>query len=298
MTFRPGSFMWPTLLGLTVLQGGSDTTRSETARPWRLVNGHHWQVVEAEPAEDVPDTDAREGTRGACPEGMVDVEGSMKVDGAVSIEELQKTTCTDWIDPSFPERCATFDRDAWRERSERLPTRPMRFCMDRFEYPNQLGAYPVIEVTWRESAALCADEGKRLCTESEWTFACEGDEATPYPTGYVRDPEACVIDRPWRDVHEQELVPRESRVALLEIDRLWQGEASGARPACRSSFGVYDLTGNVDEWTSSVRPGERPSILKGGYWGPVRARCRPSTRAHDEDYSYYQEGFRCCRDIP
>jgi hypothetical protein len=45
MTFRPGSFMWPTLLGLTVLQGGSDTTRSETARPWRLVNGHHWQVV-------------------------------------------------------------------------------------------------------------------------------------------------------------------------------------------------------------------------------------------------------------
>jgi hypothetical protein len=297
MTFRAGSNMWAALLGLAVLSGGDDNTIDETARSWRLVNGHHWQV-EAEPTEAVANTDAREGTRGRCPEGMVDIEGRMKVDGAVSIEELQKTTCTDWIDPHFPERCATFDRDAWRELSERLPTQPMRFCMDRFEYPNQLGAYPVIEVTWRESAALCADEGKRLCTESEWTFACEGDEATPYPTGYARNAEVCVIDRPRRDVREQALVPRESRTALLEIDRLWQGEASGSRPACRSMFGVYDLTGNVDEWTSSVRPGERPSILKGGYWGPVRARCRPSTRAHDEDYAYYQQGFRCCRDIP
>lgn len=57
------------------------------------------------------------------------------------------------------------------------------------------------------------------------------------------------------------------------------------------------MTGNVDEWTTSVRRGERPSILKGGYWGPVRARCRPSTRAHGEDFAYYQQGFRCCSDV-
>jgi|CZKU01.1.fsa_nt_gi hypothetical protein len=56
--------------------------------------------------------------------------------------------------------------------------------------------------------------------------------------------------------------------------------------------------GNVDEWTTSVVPGERPSILKGGYWGPVRTRCRPSTRAHGETFAFYQQGFRCCRDAP
>ena len=57
------------------------------------------------------------------------------------------------------------------------------------------------------------------------------------------------------------------------------------------------LTGNVDEWTRTVREGERPSILKGGYWGPVRTRCRPATRSHDENHIFYQQGTRCCADL-
>ena len=120
----------------------------------------------------------------------------------------------------------------------------------------------------------------------------------PYPYGYDRDASACVIDRPAREVNETMLMPRSSDRALAEIDRLWQGEASGASPRCQSPFGVYDLTGNVDEWTTSVVPGERPSVLKGGYWGPVRTRCRPSTRAHGESFADYQQGFRCCADEP
>ena len=57
------------------------------------------------------------------------------------------------------------------------------------------------------------------------------------------------------------------------------------------------MTGNVDEWTRTVREGERPSILKGGYWGPVRTRCRPTTRSHDENHMFYQQGFRCCSNV-
>jgi hypothetical protein len=53
----------------------------------------------------------------------------------------------------------------------------------------------------------------------------------------------------------------------------------------------------VDEWTRTVREGERPSILKGGYWGPVRTRCRPTTRSHDENHIFYQQGFRCCTEV-
>lgn len=266
---------------------------------WHLLDSHSWQIESDNPVEPTAETDAREGTRAGCNEGMVEVAGNMTEDGVDSVEDLQDRTCSDWLDRNYPERCARFDRPEWLQllARERLPTRTMRFCIDRFEYPNQKNAFPIIEVTWQEARSLCEDVDKRLCTESEWTFACEGEEVTPYPTGYVRDPVACVIDRPRRSVNESVLSPRDGRAAIVEIDHLWQGEASGSHPRCRSTFGVHDLTGNVDEWTSSVHARGRRSILKGGYWGPDRGRCRPSTRAHGEDFSYYQQGFRCCQGL-
>ncbi len=268
---------------------------------WRLKLGRHWQIVST-PSESQEATDVAENTRGTCGVGMVEVKGKAKVDPTNNhfsnntIEELQKTTCTKWINRDYPERCAAFDRDKWLSISKELPTKDMHYCMDRFEYPNQKGVYPWIAVSWYEAEDLCASEGKRLCSEAEWTFACEGEEATPYPNGYNRDAEVCVIDRHWQPFHESAMRPRDGATAMAEMDRLWQGERSGARPKCRSPFGVYDMTGNVDEWTRSSREGERPSILKGGYWGPVRTRCRPSTRSHDENHIFYQQGFRCCAD--
>jgi hypothetical protein len=154
----------------------------------------------------------------------------------------------------------------------------------------------MIVVTFHEAEALCKKSSKRLCNESEWTFACEGEESRPYPYGYTRDATACVVDRSWRPFAEGALSPRDSAGARAELDRLWQAEPSGSRGACKSPFGVYDMTGNVDEWTHSVRSTGYASTLKGGYWGPVRARCRPATRAHNEDFVAYQQGFRCCAD--
>jgi sulfatase modifying factor 1 len=271
---------------------------------WRLVNGKHWQIA-SETQESRTQVDAREGTRGGCLPGMVEVKGRMRVDPPGTelddqqrLEELQKNTCSNWISKKFPERCQTFDRAKWLEVAARFGTQPMHFCIDRFEYPNQKGEYPVILVSWPEAAALCDRQGKRLCTEDEWTFACEGEEATPYPYGYERDANACVCDHEWRAYNLFAFSPRDGALARDELDRLWQGAASGSRPRCRSSFGVYDLTGNVDEWTVSVRAGERPTILKGGYWGPVRTRCRPSTRKHDDHHVFYQQGFRCCAGPP
>jgi formylglycine-generating enzyme len=64
------------------------------------------------------------------------------------------------------------------------------------------------------------------------------------------------------------------------------------------------MTGNVDEWVVNEKHfgpppadgSERPFIsgLKGGYWGPVRNRCRATTTFHNEWFRYYQVGFRCC----
>jgi formylglycine-generating enzyme required for sulfatase activity len=175
----------------------------------------------------------------------------------------------------------------------------MSYCIDRFEYPNIKGQYPIIYVSWYEANELCQLQGKRLCDEDEWTFACEGEEAQPYPygDGYSRDPAKCVTDQTWLAYNEKQMSPRDGEAAGHEMDRLWNGFASGQQTACRSPMGVYDMTGNVDEWTTSMREGERPSILKGGYWGPVRTRCRPSTRSHDQNHTFYQQGFRCCAGV-
>jgi len=290
-------------IGVALALASIVAVAQERQAAWELVRGKHWRLTAAaSPA-------LGEAGSSGCPDGMVRVRGAMKLDqpsargaaspyGSSTVEELQKTTCVRWINRDYPERCAEFDRDRWLRIAASLPTREMEFCIDRYEYPNQRGAYPMAMVAWHEAEALCAEQGKRLCDEAEWTFACEGEEAMPYPYGYVRDPEACVVDRPWRSYNPKALFPRAAPAAGAEVARLWQAAPSGTRERCVSPFGVHDMTGNVDEWTRGVRRGERPSILKGGYWGPVRTRCRPSTRSHDENHVFYQQGFRCCGEPP
>ncbi len=264
---------------------------------WTSIEKRHWQARSNMAEVPVDDVDAREGTRRGCPSGMVRVRGAHHEDRPGlfgEIERIQDSACTDWISRDFPARCRTFDRDAIAAGLAQRKTKILDYCIDRFEYPNAYGQNPVIVATFHEAEATCRAKRKRLCTEDEWTFACEGEEARPYPYGWTRDPEACVVDRPWRPFAEGALSPRDGKNARDELDRLWQGEPSGSRPACRSPYGVYDLTGNVDEWTRSTRPTGYASVLKGGYWGPVRARCRPSTRAHNEEFIAYQQSFRCC----
>jgi sulfatase-modifying factor enzyme 1 len=264
------------------------------AHEWREIGANHWQIL-TPPGETPEATDAAEGNRGSCPAGMVEVKGKMRVTWMG--DELQKSICSRWINRKFPERCASFDKDKWEAIRAKLGTKDMSFCIDRFEYPNRKGEYPVIYVNWHESNKFCENEGKRLCTEEEWTFACEGEEALPYPYGYDRDDQACLVDKPWRPFDPTAYRGRKAAL-IRELDSLWQGVPSGSLPKCKSPFGVYDLTGNVDEYTKSMSPVGSPAILKGGYWGPVRTRCRPTTRAHGPEHAFYQQGFRCCRNNP
>ena len=263
---------------------------------WELIADKFWQI----------DTSSQEQQQdlssGVCAPGMIRVSGQMKQDPDLNpfdnknIESLQKNTCTKWMNKNYPERCIEFNKSKWLSISSTMKTKPMDFCIDQFEYPNHKGSYPLIFINFHEAKQLCQAENKRLCTETEWTFACEGEEASPYPTGYIRPSNICNIDKQWISYHPTELLPRTK--ASTELDRLWQGVPSGSMPQCRSPFKVYDMVGNIDEWTTKDRPdGQYQSILKGGYWGPVRTRCRPSTRSHNENHVFYQQGFRCCKDV-
>jgi formylglycine-generating enzyme len=155
---------------------------------------------------------------------------------------------------------------------------------------------------WNDAKRACAVEGKRLCTVEEWEFACEGPQMWPYPYGIDRDPSACNIDRDHTMPHTMPALEAFSDPwkVSAEVERLDKRVASGLMRRCVSPFGVHDMTGNVDEWVDNTNGSrdEKPfrSTLKGGYWGPIRARCRPITSTHNEWFAFYQVGFRCCRD--
>jgi formylglycine-generating enzyme len=229
-----------------------------------------------------------------CAAGMVDVEGDYCPD-------LPEQQC---IRFASPEQAKSTQHGKGNGRcAEFAPSGPCKtatvrkhFCMDKFEYPNQPGENPLIMKNWFEARLLCNAQGKRLCTDSEWTLACEGPERLAYPYGLVRDATACNIDKAPINVNEADLRDWNKRDA--EAKRLWQGEASGARDRCKSAFGVHDMTGNVDEWVINEKGKPHNSGLKGGYWSYVRGRCRPLTDGHAEDFRYYQIGFRCCSDTP
>lgn len=170
----------------------------------------------------------------------------------------------------------------------------MHFCMDTYEWPNRKGELPSVMISWYDMKRNCESVGKRLCQDTEWTFACEGEEALPYPYGYERNSKMCNIDNPQKPGFDA------SRNAMTDklVEYLDQRVPSGTFEGCVSPFGVHDMTGNVDEFTVNSSGKPYKSSLKGGAWLlGHRARCRPATIAHNEDFKYYAEGGRCCKSL-
>jgi formylglycine-generating enzyme len=232
-------------------------------------------VLDEPPPEVESDKPHVEEATPACPEGMVAVHGDACTDA--------RQDCLKWLDPEAKEfakkRCATFARPSVCAGDKKH----LRFCIDRTEHARKPGEPPVSDVSWTISREICESEGKRLCLESEWVFACEGEEMLPYPTGFTRDAKACNFD------HE-DLVDKRGK--MLDHRR-------AASERCASPFGVLDMVGNVDEWTWKDGATNHPwrAAMKGGWWLAGRNRCRPATTGHDEYYHAVQTGFRCCKDV-
>jgi sulfatase modifying factor 1 len=173
-----------------------------------------------------------------------------------------------------------------------------RFCIDRYEYPNQAGAHPPVMVSWYDAASLCAEKKKRLCFESEWVTACEGPDKLPFPYGLDRDKTKCNIDNAYIKPDLGRVYASDPKIQGPELVKLDQSVKSGAREGCVSGFGVHDLTGNVDEWVNAETSHDKSKWagLKGGAWGHVRNACRPMTVSHPPEFTYYFISFRCCAD--
>lgn len=246
--------------------------------PAPVLGAETMAAISAEPMVE-PDAQPQ-----ACPSDMVLVEGSFC--------PTLRYICQSGVDET--QRCATEYQKGVRCYGNQDFR---RYCIDRYEWPNKLGESPEVYASWHEAKDKCAARGKRLCRRSEWTLACEGPNRVPFPWGFKRQPSPCNIDRkpvPFElDTLENEDTRRE------EIERLYQAYPSGARERCQSHYGVFDMTGNVDEWTDNTadNPDTKfPSTLNGGWWGPVRNTCRLTTKSHAPSFRFYQIGFRCCKD--
>lgn len=173
-----------------------------------------------------------------------------------------------------------------------------RYCIDKFEYPNKKGERPLVNMNFPQAQHLCAAQGKRICTETEWTMACEGPEYKPYPYGYVRDPNKCRGDREYRFPNVKKTFSKNKTEAHAELERLWDGVVSGSQPECVSDYGVHDMPGNADELGASETFTDKSkfdNVTTGGPWvSGVRNQCRPKIYTHNEGFAYYYLSFRCC----
>ncbi|MBK8254230.1 MAG: SUMF1/EgtB/PvdO family nonheme iron enzyme [Polyangiaceae bacterium] len=221
----------------------------------------------------------------ACPEEMVLVDGDY-------CTELKMTCLKSWYASSNRKVIC----EVFQEPTECVGQKVhKRYCMDRYEYPNKKGVRPEVMNNFYHAQVLCAKQGKRMCTETEWTMACEGPQYKPYPYGYIRDSKKCLGDLPYGNPSKEKLWKRDA----AELERLWQGVVSGSQPDCKSDYGVFDMPGNADELAASehFNDNKYDNVTTGGPWYKgVRNQCRPKIYEHDEGFQYYYLSFRCCKE--
>jgi formylglycine-generating enzyme required for sulfatase activity len=179
-----------------------------------------------------------------------------------------------------------------------------RFCIDRYEAPNEKGELPYALQTAYDGEDWCAARGKRLCTEDEWVRACRGPHGRTYPYGNTFKAGVCSDDHPWLGVSWKKLSRWPQDPSLDEASRLYQADMSGARTECVTEEGAFDMTGNVAEWVrKSATPGKASRsgyehVLKGCYWAGCYKDPQPScgftNGAHPGTFRTYEAGFRCC----
>jgi len=191
------------------------------------------------------------------------------------------------------------------------------------------GNYPVVGVNWKQATAFCewrthymnsfleskqraAESNYRLPTEAQWEYAARGgrnQELYPWGGPYLRNKKGCLLAnfKPGRGNY-----PEDGGFYTVRADAYWPND-----------FGLYNMAGNVAEWTSSLYheggyniqhdmnpdirwnakdsdpPRMKRKVLRGGSWKDVGMFLQCGTRAYEyQDTAKSYIGFRCVLDLP
>lgn len=153
---------------------------------------------------------------------------------------------------------------------------------------------PAIRASWYDAKAACEAAGKRMCTEEEWVSACQNTRAVDENNnGQFADDMIEGTAYPYADYHDNARCWDGKSDGAAPDGTAWRPVYTGEMPGCVTPTGVYDLTGNVEEWV-----GETPdkAVLLGGAFDTSEdhARCYRRNDTFGAGYGNARTGFRCC----
>ncbi len=183
--------------------------------------------------------------------------------------------------------------------------------------------YPVVGVNWKQASAFCHWRTKlwdtfkgeaepnteifRLPSEAEWEYAARGGhDISMYPWGgpYMRNAKGCLLAnfKPGRGNY-----PEDGGLHTVKADAYFPND-----------YGLYNMAGNVAEWTSSAfydfaydhehdlnsdyrydaedsePESHKRKVIRGGSWKDISYYCQTGTRTWEfQDTSKSYIGFRC-----
>ena len=131
-----------------------------------------------------------------------------------------------------------------------------------------------------QAAEACLDAGKYRYTDREWLRACRGPDERTYPYG---DEPAEGVCNDHRDVHPAVQYFGSAEAWIFShidnpcLNQLPESlDPTGARPECVTAEGLYDMMGNLHEWTA-----DPAGTFRGGYYMDTAANGLAATVRHD-----------------
>lgn len=142
-------------------------------------------------------------------------------------------------------------------------------------YNSDLKDHPVVFVNYNDAETYCMWLVKRLPTEEEWEKVARGADKRKYPWGNSFD----------------------KTNANTSLRGIMGTVPVNSYESGKSPYGLYNMAGNVWEWTSTIGQNKETRITKGGSWGLSHRFSRTFSRV---EYSAKARtnniGFRCAKD--